>query len=121
MELKIEEITIGNRFQKTLGNLDSLAKSIDKLGLLSPVGITPDHKLLCGRRRVEACRKLGWRSIPCHVLDGLSDVYRHMLAERDENTCRKDFTPSEAVAIAESLLAMEEQEAAKRHSAARRP
>lgn len=35
-------------------------------------------------------------------------------AERDENTCRKDFAPSEAVALGEKLEVFERKKAADR-------
>jgi len=42
-----------------------------------------------------------------------------LMAERDENTCRKDFTPSEAVAIAKTLEQLEKPKAAQRQEASR--
>ncbi len=115
MEVMIEKISVGKRFRKSLGNLDSLAESIDRLGLLQPVTITHDRKLICGYRRLEACKKLGLLSIQCHIASGVDDVYRRMMAERDENVERLELAPTEAAAIAKSLLETEEEEAAKRH------
>lgn len=43
-----------------------------------------------------------------------------MIAERDENTCRKDFTPSEMVALAERLEELERPKAAERKADAGR-
>jgi ParB family chromosome partitioning protein len=58
----------------------SLVASIQKHGLLQPVIVRPSSKtigslgrsrceLVCGHRRYEACRRLGFESIPCIVMD----------------------------------------------------
>jgi len=47
----------------------------------------------------------------------LNEAVRALVAERDENTCRKDFAPSEAVALARDLEPFERQDA--RETAAR--
>jgi len=44
---------------------------------------------------IEAARLLGWEAIPATVVE-VADL---LAAERDENAERKDFTPTEAVAI----------------------
>jgi len=93
--VRIDEIQIGDRFRKDLGDISGLAASIADIGLLHPVVITPDKYLIAGQRRIAACRSLGWIEVPVNIVD-LAQVER---GEYDENTCRKDFTPSEAVAI----------------------
>jgi hypothetical protein len=45
-----------------------------------------------------------------------TDAALLLQAERDENTCRKDFTPSEAVAIGKELEELERPKAAERKS-----
>jgi hypothetical protein len=40
--IKIRDIKIGNRFRKDLGDIDSLVKTIQDVGLLQPIGITED-------------------------------------------------------------------------------
>jgi hypothetical protein len=39
-------------------------------------------------------RELGWPEVEVHVVHGLEEELRLLQAEWDENTCRKDFTPS---------------------------
>lgn len=99
----IDRIVIGDRVRKDMGDLDALAASIRSVGLLHPVVIKPDGTLVAGHRRVEAVRRLGQAEIPVTVIDA-HDLLR---AERDENAARKDFTRTEAVAIARMI---EEQE-----------
>ncbi len=74
------------------------------LGLIHPIAITPEHRL-AGERRLAAARELGWDVIPVTVIHSLGDYASVLEAERDENTCRKNFTPSEAVAVADAIAA----------------
>jgi len=98
-EQRIDAIQIGDRYRTNLGDLKALADSIDTLGLIHPVVVTPDDELVAGGRRIEAAKLLGWDTIPVTVIHSLSDAASILEAQRDENTCRKDFTPTEAAAI----------------------
>jgi ParB family chromosome partitioning protein len=75
--------------------------------------------LVAGLRRLHAVRKLGWKTVPVIIAKNLDDARSLLRAEHDENTCRKDFTPSEAVAIAEALSALEKEAAKERQRATR--
>jgi ParB family chromosome partitioning protein len=111
---KISDIIIGDRCRQDLGDIAALAKSIRDLGLLQPVVITADNKLVARHRRLAAVVELDWTVVPVHVATGLDDTLRMLKAERDENTCRKGFLPTEAVVIAEQLSEWHQQEAKKR-------
>lgn len=108
--MKVADVRVGARHRKDLGDVDALVRSITEIGLLHPIVVTSDGVLIAGQRRLEACRRLGWSEIPCRVVD-LDNITR---AESDENRVRKDFTPSESVAIAETLEAREREAAAER-------
>lgn len=108
--MRIESIKIGERHRKDYGDITTLAKSIDEIGLLHPVVVTPEGVLIAGARRLRACQMLGWTEIPATVVS-LESIVR---GEHDENALRKDFTPSEAVAIAEALEPMEREAAKER-------
>jgi ParB-like chromosome segregation protein Spo0J len=97
-----------------MGDIDALADSIDALGLLHPVVVNEAGELIAGARRLEACRRLGWKDVPATVAKNLDDVHKALLAERDENTCRKSFTPTEAAAMAEALEPFEKKAAMER-------
>lgn len=100
-------VSIGKRFRKDMGDLQSLADSIKAHGLLQPIGVTKDNKLVFGERRLRACRDiLKWDYIPARVVD----VTSLLEAERDENEVRKEFTISERVAIGKAI----EEEMAER-------
>lgn len=58
LERTIASITIGIRHRKDPGDIAALARSIEEVGLLQPITITPDGVLVCGWRRLEAVRRL---------------------------------------------------------------
>lgn len=116
-QLPISSILLGDRVRKDMGDLQSLADSIKAHGLLHPVVVKKDKTLVAGHRRVEAARLLGWKEIPVTVVD-VADL---LSAERDENTVRKDFTPTEAVAIGRLIEEQERPLALARMHAGRPP
>lgn len=111
--MRIADIRIGERHRKDMGDIEGLARSIDEIGLLHPVVVTPDGTLVAGQRRLNAVRMLGWEDVPTTVVD-LAAIVR---GEYDENRQRADFTPTEAVAIAAQIEPIE-REAAKERQAA---
>jgi N6-adenosine-specific RNA methylase IME4 len=108
--LPIHLIKVNGRFRKDLGDLRPLMDSIVALGLLHPVVVNADYSLIAGERRLAACTQLGWTVIPVPLVD-LQEVLR---AERDENVVRKDFLPSEAVALKRALELLEREKARQR-------
>ena len=65
---RIKDIIIDHCYRKDLGDLQGLAGSIREFGLLRPVLITADGRLIAGRRRLEACKLLGWETIPVNAV-----------------------------------------------------
>ena len=114
----ISEIMVGPRVRRDMGDLDALAASIADVGLLQPIVVKPDGTLVAGQRRLEACKRLGWDDVPVHVVHTASDALKALKAERDENNCRKDFTHSEAVAVASGIEPLERAAAKERMIAA---
>ena len=100
MQMPIRQIVVGERHRKDMGDLDALASSIADLGLLQPIGVAPDNRLIFGERRLRACRDiLGLTEVEVRVIDMPSIV----IGENAENEVRKDFTVSERVAIAVAI------------------
>ena len=95
----IHDIVVGDRYRKDLGDLEPLKDSITQIGLLHPVVIDGDRRLLVGGRRLEACKQLGMLTIQAVTAGSLSDLRQRVIAERDENVCREPFKPSEMVAL----------------------
>lgn len=96
---RIADIKIGSRHRKDLGNIEALAASIEEVGLLHPIVISTDNRLIAGHRRLQACKRLGWKVVPVTVID-LEDIIK---GEWHENANRKPFTASETVAIYRQL------------------
>ena len=108
--IKIQEIQVGERIRKDMGDLEALAESMKEHGLLHPIVTTLDRKLICGHRRIEAARMLGWKEIPFREVS----VANLLKAERDENQVRKDLLPSEKVAIGRLIEEQEKPKAKER-------
>ena len=111
--LPITKISVGERHRKVAGDIDALARSIADVGLLHPIVVRPDGMLIAGERRLRAVQSLGWTSIPVTMVN-LDAVVRGEFAE---NSCRKDFTLSESVAIKRALDPMERAAAKERQAA----
>ena len=114
MEISIDKIRIGQRTRKNNGDIAALAKSISDIGLLHPIVIDPDYNLIAGQRRIEAHKHLGRNTIEARIVDNLRDAYKLIKAERDENVCRMNFTPTEAVEVKKVLEPLERAAAAAR-------
>lgn len=112
--IPLDKIVIDDRVRRDMGDLKSLAESIRERGLLHPIVLTPHLHLVAGQRRIEAVRLLGGDDIPYTVARNLTTATSLLEAERDENTCRKDFKPSEAVALGVALEALERPKAKER-------
>ena len=100
MELQIDQIKIGERKRPVdPQQVAGLAASIRLLGLMNPITVDQDYGLLAGLHRLEACKLLGWESIPATIC-ALSDVVDTAallkeLAEIDENLIRNDLSELE--------------------------
>lgn len=117
LQRSIESIRIGARHRRDPGDLDQLKKSLERFGLLQPITITTDGFLICGFRRLEAARQLGWSNVRVWVRSGLSDELTLLLAERDDNLTHKPLTTYEAAQLYKEMVALLEEDAARRQKA----
>ena len=102
VEVPCHAIHVGERHRKDLGELEVLAASIATEGLLQPIGITEENVLVFGERRLRAFQDVLRRdTIPARLVH----VHSITAGEYAENELRKDFTPSERVAIGAALEA----------------
>jgi ParB/RepB/Spo0J family partition protein len=95
----ITKVKIGKRHRRDLGDIDTLARSVADIGLLHPIVVRPDGRLIAGERRLQACKKLGWADVPIRVVD----IDKIVRGEFAENAHRKDFLPSEIDAIRQAI------------------
>lgn len=93
-ESKINHVSIDaivvKQGRRSLGDLTELMVSIRAIGLLNPISITTDNRLIAGAHRLEACKRLGWTVIPASVV-ALDEIDAE-LAEIDENLIRNELT-----------------------------
>src|SRR6202790_360276 len=108
--MRIDQIQVGYRYRKELGTLRPLADSIAEVGLLHPVVVTPEGRLIAGQRRLEACRLLAWTEVPVTIVD----LFQAARGEAHENFVRKDLLPSEIVALKRAIEPLERREARER-------
>lgn len=99
-EIKIGDISVGSRHRKDMGDLSALAESIQEEGLLQPIGVTDRLELVFGERRLRATRDILKKKT---ILARIVNVSSILAGEYHENEVRKDFTPSERVAIARAI------------------
>lgn len=103
-EVRVSEIVFEDRARTSYGWLDSLERSIEQVGVLQPIGITKDKRLIFGGRRLQACKNLGIETIPARVFDiDTDDLITALRMEREENEHRRDLTPSEKVELARRI------------------
>lgn len=114
LEWTVDSIRVGRRHRTELGDIDELAASIERDGLLQPITVTPDGVLVCGARRLAAIRKLGEKKVNVWVRSGLSDRLGQLLAEQDDNLLHKPLTQREAAALYRELKQVMAEDAARR-------
>jgi ParB family transcriptional regulator, chromosome partitioning protein len=81
----------------SLFDLTELAESIEKVGLLQPIIVRTNKsngfEVVAGNRRLNACRKLGWKKIACHLVE--LDDRQAFEASIIENVQRNTLNPIE--------------------------
>jgi ParB family transcriptional regulator, chromosome partitioning protein len=105
--IPIANVLVKDRHRSDLGDLESLAASFRELGQLQPIVVSADYLLIAGGRRLAAAKSLGWTEIEAKIANDLTSTADLLRAERDENTCRKAFAPTEEYSLYAALLALE--------------
>ena len=117
LDRAVDSLHVGRRHRADLGDIDALAASIERDGLLQPLTVSPDGVLICGARRLAAIKQLGWRTVNVRVRSGISDRLGHLLAEQDDNVLHKPLTSLEAAALYRELKSLMAEDAARRKAA----
>lgn len=90
-QLPVDGIEIGHlRRPISESQVADLMDSISRLGLLQPLVVTTSHRLVAGRHRLEAIKRLGWITVPAVVME-VSDLPAR-LATVDDNLLRNDLS-----------------------------
>jgi ParB family chromosome partitioning protein len=118
-ERTVDSIMVGRRHRTELGDLKPLIDSIQRYGLLQPITVTADGVLICGRRRLEAIKRLGWRTVSVWLKPNISEGLEMLIAEYDENTTHKPLTVIEQAALYREIRDLIREDAARRQQASR--
>jgi ParB family chromosome partitioning protein len=117
LDRAVDSLIVGKRHRTDLGDIESLAASIERDGLLQPLTITIDGVLVCGARRLAAIKMLGWRTVSVWVRGGLSDRLGKLLAEQDDNMLHKPYNQLEAAGLYREIKEVMADDAVRRKSA----
>jgi len=102
MQVPIKDIKVKRRIRREPGDIESLAESFKCYGQISPIVISKKNLLIAGERRLEAAKRLGWRTINAIISERSSELERLEL-EVEENLQRRDFTPDEVAEATRKL------------------
>lgn len=116
-KVAINSIVVNDRIRKDFGDISGLAADIKENGLLQPVVVSDDMVLLCGERRLRACKELGMDEIDA-VVKSPADAHQALMMEVAENENRKEFSVSERLAYAAKLMPIVQEEAKDRSGGA---
>jgi len=106
MQVPVKDIIVRKRIRKDMGDIDFLAESLKCHGQISPIIISKKNVLIAGGRRLEAAKRLGWRTINAVILENSTELSRLQL-EIEENTQRRDFTMEELAEATKKLYRMQ--------------
>ncbi len=110
--LSVSQIIIGDRTRKDFGDIDELSNSIREVGLIQPIVVTRDYRLIAGERRLRALTKLGLNVLAHAGVSGSGhfvfndelDPLKLKAMEIEENVRRKQLTWTEEILAKKRLL-----------------
>lgn len=91
----LSSIVVGERAREDLGDLESLKRSMEEVGLITPLAVRPlpngQYELLAGERRFTVLKNNNVPEVPVRIYDhDLSELEMKMI-EKAENFYRKDM------------------------------
>ena len=90
---KLKDLKATNPYLRLGTDVSDLEKSIQTLGLIAPIVISPENVILAGARRFQALLNLGFTEAPVMIV-GKGDLESELVSI-DENLVRKDLTKIE--------------------------
>lgn len=106
--IPIEKLRVGPhevRLAYDDSEIDDLAASIRRLGVIVPLMVSPDadfFMVTAGHRRLQAARRAGLAELPCVVRDDPGSVQTELSLA--ENLFRADLTPVEQASAIQDIL-----------------
>ncbi len=102
------DIVVGKRVRQEFLDIDALAISIKKYGLLHPIVIDENNNLIAGERRYKAHQFLKLEEIDVKYKKDLKELEKKEI-ELEENIQRKDFTWQEEVSAKSQLHKLKQE------------
>jgi ParB family chromosome partitioning protein len=112
-KIKLERLHFySNRAYGGDGEIPTLAEDIKRNGLINPITVIENDKheegiyhfdVVAGRRRIQAVTLLGWKDIPCRVLEG-DEIDRAEEIAASENINRMAMHPLDEAVIFQKLI-----------------
>ena len=90
---KLNDLKATNAYLRLGTDVSDLEKSIQTLGLIAPLVISPENVILAGARRFQALLNLGYTEAPVMIVNR-GDLECELVSI-DENLVRKDLTKIE--------------------------
>jgi ParB family chromosome partitioning protein len=59
----IDSLRLGHRIREDEGDVSALAASLQRIGFIQPITITPNGAVISGGRRLRAARTLGYKTV----------------------------------------------------------
>lgn len=95
---RIVDLKVDQGYREEQGDIEELSESIKEKGLLQPITVTPDGRVLAGRRRVAACLEADLSEVPVLVKQTSGELDEREI-ELFENIHRKDLTWQEQMRL----------------------
>ena len=104
-DLDISELNVRRR--EITADLDELAESMERFGLLQPIVVVPKGDrfgVVIGQRRYLAAKHLGWDYIPALVLTAPLNATNAVILSFSENIQRRDLSARDKAEACSSLM-----------------
>ena len=108
MNVKLDDIKVGERFREDMGDLEALAADIKKWGIVQPLSINQNYELLAGGRRYHAAREAGFTEVPVIILETENELQAREI-ELLENIARQDFSWQEKVRLTKRIHELQQE------------
>jgi ParB family chromosome partitioning protein len=89
---RVDSIIVGERHRRDLGDIHAVAATIREIGLLQPIVVKPNGKLIAGERRLRAAELLGWE------FSAMSNIFDLLGGAMRTRTRGSGFAPADAKA-----------------------
>ena len=89
-QIEVEKIKVGSRMRELdEGKVDELVASYRSIGLINPISVDENYKLLAGHHRLAAAKRIGWLQIEIKLFK--EKELNDKLIEIDENLIRNEL------------------------------